>query len=93
MASETEELESTLEALSVILGDEETFDHVSKKVFKTIDVDGRDLWIRTKTKFVLSAFVWIEKAYAFSVLRISFSRLLCANSSFRLHYLRRQTQY
>ena len=40
MASETEELESTLEALSVILGDEETFDHVCKEVFKTIDVDG-----------------------------------------------------
>ena len=40
MASETEELESTLEALSVILGDEKTFDHVCKEVFKTIDVDG-----------------------------------------------------
>ncbi len=39
MSNEQEELESTLEALSVILGDEETFDHVCKEVFKTIDVD------------------------------------------------------
>ena len=38
--SQNEELEQTYEALCVILEDDETFDHVCKEVFKTIDDDG-----------------------------------------------------
>ena len=38
--SDKEELENVFEALKVILEDADTFEHVCKEVFKSIDADG-----------------------------------------------------
>lgn len=48
--SQNEELEQTYEALCVILEDDETFDHVCKEVFKTIDDDGNGHLERSEIK-------------------------------------------
>ena len=35
-----EQIQKTYEALKIILGDEETFNHVCMEVFKSIDING-----------------------------------------------------
>ena len=48
--STTEELEKTHEALKVILEDKDTFEHVCREVFNTIDADGNGSLERQEIK-------------------------------------------